>query len=187
MFEQYCAMVEMAIDLDELERPGSHSTYMIRKEHDENLALLAKTIEGVRDGLDKEHARAGRDLSLDLDKKLHLEKHERYGYCFRRVEAGTDLGLIFSLDSFLTPTRFQDFTKSVKNAKGYVELSTVKAGVLFRTEKLGDLATEYTEAADQYYAKQGELVRAIVDTACTYIPALLTMDDLIASLDVILR
>lgn len=68
-----------------------------------------------------------------------------------------------------------------------MELTTIKAGVLFRTEKLGDLATEYTEASERYHEKQGELVRAIVDTACSYIPALLTLDDLIATLDVILR
>jgi DNA mismatch repair protein MSH2 len=76
-------MVEMAIDLDELERPGSHSNYMIRKEHDENLALLADSIGKIRDGLDKEHKRSGSDLGLELDKKLHLERHDRYGYCFR--------------------------------------------------------------------------------------------------------
>jgi len=83
MFDAYCQMVELAIDLDELERPGAHSNYMIRKEHDENLAIIAEKIGKVRDGLDKEHARAGRDLGLELDKKLHLEKHDRYGYCFR--------------------------------------------------------------------------------------------------------
>jgi DNA mismatch repair protein MSH2 len=37
----------------------------------------------VRDGLDEEHGKAGEDLGLELDKKLHLENNQVYGYCFR--------------------------------------------------------------------------------------------------------
>jgi len=37
----------------------------------------------VRDGLDEEHRKVGKDLNLDLDKKLHLENSQNYGYCFR--------------------------------------------------------------------------------------------------------
>jgi len=37
----------------------------------------------VRDGLDEEHQKTGKDLGLELDKKLHLENNQVYGYCFR--------------------------------------------------------------------------------------------------------
>ena len=37
----------------------------------------------MRDGLDEEHGKAGEDLGLELDKKLHLENSPVYGYCFR--------------------------------------------------------------------------------------------------------
>ena len=37
----------------------------------------------ARDGLDEEHRTVGGDLNLELDKKLHLENSQNYGYCFR--------------------------------------------------------------------------------------------------------
>ena len=33
--------------------------------------------------LDAEHKRVGRELELELDKKLHLENSQVHGYCFR--------------------------------------------------------------------------------------------------------
>lgn len=164
MLEKYTGMVETTIDLEELERAPNN--YIIRSEHDEELARLATTIKRVRDGLDKEHVRAGRDLGLELDKKLHLERNDKYGYCFR----------VSKLD-----------TKKIEGKKAYVQLSTQKTGTFFRTETLGDLATEYSEAADAYLAKQSELVREIVEVAASYTEVLLGLDDIIAALDVIMR
>ena len=40
-------------------------------------------IQSVRDGLDAEHYKVGKAVGLDLDKKLHLENSQQYGYCFR--------------------------------------------------------------------------------------------------------
>lgn len=37
----------------------------------------------LRDALDGEHRTVGRELGLELDKKLHLENSQAYGYCFR--------------------------------------------------------------------------------------------------------
>lgn len=72
-------MVEETIDLDQL----SHHQFVIKPDYDENLQRLAKKIRQVRDGLDKEHRRVGKELGLELDKKLHLENNQIYGYCFR--------------------------------------------------------------------------------------------------------
>ena len=93
--EKYGEMVEQTLDLDELE---SHN-YVIKPDYDPRLRELADkltevctTYEGVgvrywrsqvRDGLDEEHHKAGDDLNLELDKKLHLENNQVYGYCFR--------------------------------------------------------------------------------------------------------
>ena len=41
----------------------------------------------VRDGLDKEHRSVGKALSMELDKKLHLENNQVYGYCFRLTKS----------------------------------------------------------------------------------------------------
>ncbi|KZV87734.1 DNA mismatch repair protein [Exidia glandulosa HHB12029] len=164
MLDKYSDMVETTIDLAELDRAPNN--YIIKAEHDEQLERLAKTIKRIRDGLDAEHIRASRDLGLELDKKLHLEKNDKYGYCFR----------VSKLD-----------TKKIEGPgmKKYVQLSTQKTGTFFRTEKLGDLATEFQEAAESYRAKQVELVREIVEVAASYAEVLLGLDDIIAMLDVI--
>ena len=56
---------------------------MIKPDYDERLQTLADRLSEVRDGLDAEHRRVGKALGLDLDKKLHLENSQQYGYCFR--------------------------------------------------------------------------------------------------------
>ena len=92
-------MVEQTLDLKELE---GHN-YVIKPEYDPRLLELAEKMGEVgnkslgmiftsstvfffvqvRDGLDEEHQKTGKDLGLELDKKLHLENNQVYGYCFR--------------------------------------------------------------------------------------------------------
>jgi DNA mismatch repair protein MSH2 len=72
-------MVEQTIDLDELDRHN----YVIKPEYNARLQELAASLAEARDVLDTEHRRVGEDLGLELDKKLHLENHSSYGYCFR--------------------------------------------------------------------------------------------------------
>ena len=72
-------MVEQTLDLDQLE----YHNYVIKAEYDSDLQDLAEKLSGVRDGLDEEHRRVGRELDLELDKKLHLENSPTYGHCFR--------------------------------------------------------------------------------------------------------
>lgn len=72
-------MVEQTIDLSQL---SSHS-FVIKPEYNAKLQELTESLEEARDALDSEHRQAGRDLGLDLDKKLHLENNPTYGYCMR--------------------------------------------------------------------------------------------------------
>jgi DNA mismatch repair protein MSH2 len=72
-------MVEQTIDLDELDKHN----YVIKPEYNSRLQELAASLGEARDALDTEHRRVGEDLDLELDKKLHLENHSSYGYCFR--------------------------------------------------------------------------------------------------------
>lgn len=72
-------MVQQTLDLDELE----NHNFVIKPDYDEKLQELADKLKVVRDGLDSEHKKASRDLELELDKKLHLENSQTYGYCFR--------------------------------------------------------------------------------------------------------
>lgn len=72
-------MVEMTIDLDEL----AYHNYVIKPEFDDGLRTIKAKLDQIRDQLDEQHVKAGSDLRLDTEKKLHLENHSSYGYCFR--------------------------------------------------------------------------------------------------------
>ena len=76
---KYAEMVEQTLDLDELE----NHNFVIKPDFDARLQTLADRLKDARDGLDAEHKRVGRDLGLDLDKKLHLENSQTYGYVLR--------------------------------------------------------------------------------------------------------
>ncbi|KAG6332316.1 hypothetical protein ID866_6775 [Astraeus odoratus] len=157
---KYSEMVEATLDLDSLE---TH-TYTIKPEYDEGLQVLATKLMEVRDGLDAEHRATGRDLGLELNKKLHLENSATYGYCFRLTK---------------------NDAKVLSKNKKYIELGTTKSGVYFTTKTLKSLATEYHETTENYQRTQSALVREVVSIASTYTPVLESLDHVLAHLDVI--
>ncbi|KAI0342296.1 DNA mismatch repair protein [Trametopsis cervina] len=158
---KYSDMVQDTIDLDELE----NHNFVVKPEYDAELEELAGKLKVIRDGLDLEHKRVGRELDLDLDKKLHLENSQVHGYCFR----------ISKNDQ-----------KSINNKKEYIDLATLKNGCYFTTRKLSNLAAEYTETTAMYKSKQSKLVGEIVNIAATYAPVLESWNVVIAHLDVII-
>ncbi|TFK39373.1 DNA mismatch repair protein MSH2 [Crucibulum laeve] len=156
---KYSEMVEQTLDLDQLD----HHNFVIKPDYDPRLQELSKKLTEVRDGLDEEHADVGRDLELELDKKLHLENSQVYGYCFRLTKNDAK-GL----------------------AKKYIELGTIKSGVFFTTKKLKSLAEDFKEYSQSYNRTQSGLVKEVVNIASTYTPVLESLDNVIAHLDVIL-
>ncbi|KAF5380061.1 hypothetical protein D9615_006117 [Tricholomella constricta] len=157
---KYGEMVEQTLDLEELD----NHNYVIKPDYDPKLQELAAKLTKVRDGLDKEHREVGRDLKLELDKKLHLENNQVHGYCFRVTKS--DAKIV---------------------TKKYIELGTTKSGVFFSTRKLKDLAEDFKEFSQSYSRTQSGLVKEVVNIASTYTPVLEALDVVIAHLDVILR
>ncbi|KAF8634825.1 hypothetical protein AX17_004076 [Amanita inopinata Kibby_2008] len=157
--EKYSEMVEQTLDLNELE----NHNYVIKPDYDSRLRALADKIYQVRDGLDKEHSKVGRELKLELDKKLHLENNQIYGYCFRLTK---------------------NDAKAVSG--GYIELGTNKSGAFFTTKTLKSLAEDFKELSQTYARTQTGLVKEVVNIASTYAPVLESLDDVIAHLDVML-
>ncbi|KAF5369844.1 hypothetical protein D9758_001399 [Tetrapyrgos nigripes] len=156
---KYSEMVEQTLDLDELDKHN----YIIKPDYDPKLQELAEKLGEVRDSLDEEHKDVGRDLDIELDKKLHLENNPTYGYCFRLTK------------------------NDAKNlSKKYIELGTTKSGVFFTTKTLKRLAEDYKEYSDKYQRTQSTLVKEVVTIAATYTPVLESLDNIIAHLDVIL-
>ncbi|KAH9039589.1 DNA mismatch repair protein [Lactarius pseudohatsudake] len=159
--DKYAEMVEQTLDLSELDRHN----YAIKPDYDPRLQKLADQISAARDGLDEEHRDVANDLSLELDKKLHLENSTSYGYAFRLTK---------------------NDSRAISNKRKYIELGTIKSGVYFTTTKLKNFAVEYQEATQAYSRTQSGLVKEVVSIASTYTPVLESLNGVLAHLDVIL-
>lgn len=113
----------------------------------------------MRDGLDSEHRKAGKDLGLDLDKKLQLQNHPVNGYCLRVTKAVNTLLVVNAIKSnWIT----QD-AKSLTDK--YTELNTNKGGVFFRTKALKQLAEDFAELSQTYSRTQSGLVKEVINIA----------------------
>lgn len=100
-------MVEQTIDLDELDRHN----FVIKPDYDDRLKEIAEKLSEARDGLDEEHRRVGKALSIELDKKLHMENNPTYGYCFRLTKVVRIHFIFLELNSGCNvQLRLQSFT-----------------------------------------------------------------------------
>ncbi|KAI0827097.1 DNA mismatch repair protein [Trametes gibbosa] len=158
---KYAEMVEQTLDLNELE----NHNFVIKPDYDERLQALADKLAEIRDGLDAEHRKVGKTLGLDLDKKLHLENSQQYGYCFRVTKG--------------------DAKVLQEEPRKWIELGTQKSGVFFTTSTLRTLSTDFTESREQYSRTQSGLVKEVVNIASTYTPVLEAWNNVLAHLDVI--
>lgn len=78
-FGKFAEMVETTVDLDALD----NHEFIIRPEFDDSLRIIKKKLDKIRNDMDAEHKRVGRDLNQEMDKKLFLENHRVHGWCFR--------------------------------------------------------------------------------------------------------
>lgn len=99
---------------------------------------------------------------MELDKKLHLENNQVYGYCFRLTKNVCHSKIFTRKCHFLT-CLLQD----AKNLpKKYIELGTNKSGVFFTTKSLKGLAEDFKDLSTNYIRTQSGLVKEIVNIAC---------------------
>ncbi|KAK0496447.1 hypothetical protein EDD18DRAFT_1353200 [Armillaria luteobubalina] len=75
-------MVEQTLNLDQLD----HHSCVIKPDFNPWLKEFTKELGKIHDGLDKEHQSVLDDLNMELDKKLHLENSQVYGYCFHLMK-----------------------------------------------------------------------------------------------------
>ena len=76
-------MVEDTVDL----QATNNHEYVLQSKLSDDLQSYRDQITAVCDAMDEEHRRVGQDLGLDIDKKLHLEKHQVHRYSFRITKA----------------------------------------------------------------------------------------------------
>ncbi|KAG0185881.1 MutS-like protein [Apophysomyces sp. BC1034] len=153
-------LVESTIDLQAVEQ----HEFIIKPDFDEDLQELREKINSTRNLMDKEHIRAGEKLRLDIEKKLKLEKHSSFGYCFR--VGRTDSSVI-------------------RNKPEYIEYSTQKVGTYFSTSKLRDLSGTWTELCNAYEKRQTDLVKEVIGIVATYCPVLELLGGVLAHMDVL--
>ncbi|KZT28144.1 DNA mismatch repair protein [Neolentinus lepideus HHB14362 ss-1] len=158
---RYSEMVEQTLDLDELD----NHHFVIKADYDARLRQLADRLAEIRDGLDEQHKEVGDDLGVELDKKLHLENSQVYGYCLRLTK---------------------NEAKLIHNKRAYIELGTTKSGTFFTTKILKELSNEYQEVTESYSRTQSGLVKEVINIASTYTPVLEALDHVVAHLDLIL-
>ncbi|OCT52960.1 DNA mismatch repair protein msh-2 [Cladophialophora carrionii] len=153
-------MVETTVDLDALDR----HEFIIKPEFDEKLKVIRSKLDKIKQAMDAEYRRVGKDLNQELDKKLFLENHRVHGHVFRltRTEAGC-----------------------IRNKKDYKEVSTQKNGVFFTTNTLQELRREHDRLSGSYNHQQNSLVSEVVGVASSYTPVIEQLAAIIAHLDVV--
>ncbi|OZJ02634.1 hypothetical protein BZG36_04160 [Bifiguratus adelaidae] len=130
-------LVETTIDLDAV----AEHEFMIKPNFDDDLLELRDRINDVRERMSQEHVRVGQKLDLDIEKKLKMEKHQVYGYCFRIGRGEASL---------------------LRNKSEFIEYATQKAGTYFTTSKMKDLSSSWHDLSAQYDRKQNDLVKEVI-------------------------
>lgn len=162
-------LVETTIDLSPLESSSSHdllhTDFNIKPEFDELLITINDNLQDTIKKIKQIHEEVADDLSIDIEKKLKLEKHQQHGWCFR----------VTRIDSAILRN----------TGDRYIELQTVKAGVFFTTKNLRKLSEKYNEYSDEYNSKQKELIKEILSITLTYQTVFLRLSLVISHIDVI--
>ncbi|KAK0564305.1 MSH2 protein [Tilletia horrida] len=158
--QKFSDLVEATLDLDEL----ANHHYVVKADFREDLRQIRDELDEVRDSLDNVHRQAGKDLKLDIEKKLHLENHNVHGYCLRVTRS--DSGVI-------------------KGKAQFSEIATVKGGLYFTTSKLRGLNDRFARLNAEYSEKQSGVVKEVVSIAASYCSPLEQLNVVIAELDVI--
>ncbi|KAE8268372.1 hypothetical protein A4X09_0g3957 [Tilletia walkeri] len=159
--QKFSDLVEATLDLDEL----ANHHYVVKADFREDLRQMRDELDGVRDSLDDVHRQAGKDLKLDIEKKLHLENHATHGYCLRVTRGDANV---------------------VKGKSQYSEIATVKGGLYFTTSKLRGLNDRFARLTSEYSEKQSGVVKEVVSIAASYCAPLEQLNVVIAELDVII-
>jgi DNA mismatch repair protein MSH2 len=159
-FARLQEMVETTVDLEALD----NHEFIIKPEFDESLRTIRKRLDKLKQEMEDEYNKVGRDLKQDMEKKLFLENHRVHGWCLRltRNEAGC-----------------------IRGKKQYQECSTQKNGVYFTTAILIAKRREFDQLSENYNRTQSGLVNEVVSVASSYVPVVEKLAAVLAHLDVI--
>lgn len=155
MFKQ---MVEQILDTEGVER----GEYLIKASFDEQLQDMKDTMDSLEHSINKQLSSAASDLNLEARSSIKLDYVSHIGYHLR---------IALKDDSLLR-----------KNNK-YRILDAIKGGVRFTNNKLSDLNEEFLQTKEKYEEQQKSIVEEVIRVALGYLPALTTLNNLLAQLD----
>ncbi|KAG6879842.1 hypothetical protein C0992_010800 [Termitomyces sp. T32_za158] len=140
--EKYGEMVEQTLDLEELD----NHNYVIKPDYDPKLQVLAEKLTKIRDGLDREHREVGKDLGLELDKKLHLENSQDSKALTKKY---IELGTIKS-GVFFTTKKLKELAEDFKeHSQSYTR---TQVGLVREVVNIASTYTPVLEALDNVIA-----------------------------------
>lgn len=158
--EKLQELVETTVDLEALD----NHEFIIKPDFDDRLREIRQRLEELHEQITDEHIRASDDLNMEREKKLKLENHHVYGWCFRLTR--TDASCL-------------------RSTLGYQELATQKAGTYFTSRSLKSLGQEFGDLTTEYNRTQSGLVKEVIGIVTTYTPVLEALSMVLAHLDVI--
>lgn len=143
-FGRFAALVETAIDLDQLE----NGEYRISPLYSSDLAVLKDELSVVEDQINNLHMQTATDLDLSVDKQLKLEKGP-LGHVFR-----------------ISKKEEQKVRRKLNSS--YIIIETRKDGVKFTSSKLKRLGDQYQTLLGEYTSCQKKVVDDVVRVAGTF-------------------
>ena len=140
---------------------SSHN-YVIKPEYSDELKELKEHLENCRENIEAEYGKVANDLNFDMDgKTLHLECDRLYGHTFRLTRK---VGFIWPTLNLDTDADSQE-SSVLRGKSRYIELTTRGSGVVFTTETMRALASEFKDLNQSYERKQSSLVKEVIGIA----------------------
>lgn len=133
-------MVEQIIDVDGIKR----GEYFIKPSFDNELGELKESMDEIEEKMNRELAKAAKDLKLDSGTAIKLEFVAQHGYHLR---------VTLNNESLL------------RNKDKYKTLGAVKGGLRFTTDKLSEFNSEFNDARTSYEEQQKSIVDEVVRVA----------------------
>lgn len=134
---------------------------IIKPELDQDLIKLQELVSSTEEEILDEINSIYKKLDMD-EKKLKREFNTTYGHHLRVPRADS---------------------KSIKN---YIELSTLKSGILFTSVGLKRLNNQLKENQESYNKKSSAVIKEVLGIVSTYVPVIEKISSVIGKLDVLM-
>ncbi|KAL0275389.1 UNVERIFIED_CONTAM: hypothetical protein PYX00_003247 [Menopon gallinae] len=154
-------MISSTLDMDMI----SKGEYLVKVDFSEDLAELREKLKVLEDRMDEECKNAASDLGLEAGKSIKLESTPQIGYHFRATSKKEE--------------------RNVRNNPQYKLIDAAKGGLRFQSKKLAEFSEDYLETKRNYDDCQRSIVEEIVNISAGYVGPILSINGVIAKLDVL--